>query len=109
MPVIPAVSVSTAPRLHRIATNGVRLNVAVAGDGPAVLLLHGFPHTWQVWSSIIGPLAGRYRVIAPDLRGLGASERAADGYDAGTLAADAEGLLDALGEPSAAVVGIDAG
>ncbi|WP_235863508.1 alpha/beta fold hydrolase [Saccharopolyspora kobensis] len=47
--------------------------------------------------------------MAPDLRGFGASARAAEGYDAGTLAADAGGLLDALGEPSAAVVGIDAG
>lgn len=101
--------VATAPHLRRITTNGVQLNVAVAGKGPAVLLLHGFPHTWQLWSGIMGRLAGRYRVIAPDLRGLGASERATDGYDAGTLAADAEGLLHALGEPSAAVVGIDAG
>ncbi|MFI9159011.1 alpha/beta fold hydrolase [Kitasatospora aureofaciens] len=97
------------PRLRRIETNGVRLNVAVAGEGPAVLLLHGFPHTWRLWDGIMGRLAGRYRVIAPDLRGFGASERAVGGYDAGTLAADAEGLLDALGEPSAAVVGIDAG
>ncbi|MFJ9775952.1 alpha/beta hydrolase [Kitasatospora sp. NPDC101157] len=97
------------PHLRRVETNGVRLNVAVAGEGPAVLLLHGFPHTWRLWEGVMGRLAGRYRVIAPDLRGFGASERAVDGYDAGTLAADAEGLLDALGEPSAAVVGIDAG
>ncbi|MGW0936979.1 alpha/beta fold hydrolase [Streptomyces sp. NPDC002666] len=101
--------VTTAHHLRRIATNGVELNVAIAGDGPAVLLLHGFPHTWQLWSGIMGRLAGQYRVIAPDLRGFGASERAVGGYDAGTLAADAEGLLDALGETSAAVVGIDAG
>ncbi|MFE3875086.1 alpha/beta fold hydrolase [Kitasatospora sp. NPDC059146] len=101
--------VPTAHRLHRIATNGVHLNVAIAGDGPAVLLLHGFPHTWRLWSGTMDRLAGRYRVIAPDLRGLGASERAVGGYDAGALAADAEGLLDALGEPSAAVVAIDAG
>ncbi|WP_328549633.1 MULTISPECIES: alpha/beta fold hydrolase [unclassified Streptomyces] len=101
--------VTTAHHLRRIATNGVQLNVAIAGDGPAVLLLHGFPHTWQLWSGIMGRLAGQYRVIAPDLRGFGASARAVEGYDAGTLAADAEGLLDALGEPSAAVVGIDAG
>jgi pimeloyl-ACP methyl ester carboxylesterase len=100
---------TTAPRLHRVTTNGVELNVAIAGEGPAVLLLHGFPHTWRLWSGLIDRLAGQYRVIAPDLRGLGASERAADGYDAGTLAADAGGLLDALGESSAAVVGIDAG
>lgn len=101
--------VTTAHHLRRIATNGVQLNVAIAGDGPAVLLLHGFPHTWQLWSGIMGRLAGQYRVVAPDLRGFGASARAVEGYDAGTLAADAEGLLDALGEPSAAVVGIDAG
>ncbi|WP_326667625.1 alpha/beta fold hydrolase [Streptomyces sp. NBC_01257] len=101
--------VNATYQLRRIATNGVELNVAVAGDGPAVLLLHGFPHTWRLWSGIMGRLAGQYRVIAPDLRGFGDSERAVEGYDAGTLADDAEGLLGALGETSAAVVGIDAG
>ncbi|MFE9775763.1 alpha/beta fold hydrolase [Streptomyces sp. NPDC005931] len=95
--------------LRRVATNGVELNVATAGKGPAVLLLHGFPHTWQLWTHVMDELAGRHRVIAPDLRGLGASSRAADGYDAGHLAADVEGLLSALGETSTAVVGIDAG
>nr|WP_165401301.1 alpha/beta fold hydrolase [Herbihabitans rhizosphaerae] len=95
--------------LRRIATNGIQANVAVVGSGPAVLLLHGFPHTWRLWTEIIGPLAEHHRVIAPDLRGLGASARAAEGYDAGTLAADAEGVLDALAEPTAAVVAIDAG
>jgi len=97
------------PVMRRVTANGVQLNVAIAGEGPAVLLLHGFPHTWQVWSGVMGRLAGRFRVIAPDLRGFGDSERAVEGYDAGTLAADVEGVLDVLGEPSAAVVGIDAG
>ena len=106
---------TTSPRhradivLRRIATNGIEANVAIAGTGPAVLLLHGFPHTWRLWTEIIGPLAEHHRVIAPDLRGLGASTRAAEGYDAGTLATDAEGILDALAEPTAAVVAIDAG
>ncbi|MFC9253517.1 alpha/beta fold hydrolase [Amycolatopsis thailandensis] len=94
--------------LRRIATNGIHVTAATAGTGPPVVLLHGFPHTWQLWREVIGPLATRHRVIAPDLRGLGASSRAADGYDAGTLAADVAGILDALGEPSAAVVAIDA-
>src|SRR3954466_5185460 len=94
---------------RRVAANGIEINVAIAGDGPAVLLLHGFPHTWRLWTEVIAGLAGRYRVIAPDLRGLGATTRAAGGYDAGTLAGDAEGLLNALGETAAAVVGIDAG
>lgn len=96
-------------RLRRVTVNGVGLNVATAGQGPAVLLLHGFPHTWRLWTEVIGPLARRYRVIAPDLRGFGDSDRPADGYDAGTLAADAEGLLEALGAGPAAVVGIDLG
>ncbi|MFJ6466576.1 alpha/beta fold hydrolase [Streptomyces sp. NPDC091387] len=95
--------------LRRVTANGIDLNVALAGEGPAVLLLHGFPHTWRLWTHVLAGLAGRYRVIAPDLRGAGASTRAVDGYDAGTLASDAEALLDALGESSAAVVGIDAG
>ncbi|ANN18820.1 alpha/beta hydrolase [Amycolatopsis orientalis] len=103
-------SLPTSPiMLTRIATNGIEASVATAGTGPPVVLLHGFPHTWQLWREVIGPLAMRHRVIAPDLRGFGASTRAVDGYDAGTLAADLEGILDALGEPTAAVVAIDAG
>ena len=95
--------------LRTIETNGIQANVAVTGAGPAVVLLHGFPHTWRLWREVIEPLAAEHRVIAPDLRGFGDSTRAADGYDAGTLAADIEGILDALGEPTATLVGIDAG
>ncbi|MEC3956932.1 alpha/beta hydrolase [Nocardia sp. CDC153] len=94
---------------RQIETNGIHANVAISGTGPALVLLHGFPHTWRVWSKIIGPLAARYRVIAPDLRGFGATSRAPGGYDAATMAADIAGILDALGESTAAVVGIDAG
>ncbi|MFD5248289.1 alpha/beta fold hydrolase [Amycolatopsis sp. NPDC058340] len=97
------------PSSRRITVDDIQVNVAVAGSGPAVLLLHGFPHTWRLWSEVIGPLAEHYRVIAPDLRGFGGSARAAEGYDASTLASDVESLLDALGEPDAAVVAIDAG
>ncbi|WP_328722674.1 alpha/beta hydrolase [Streptomyces sp. NBC_00247] len=107
------------PELRRVPVNGVELNVALAGSGPAVLLLHGFPHTWELWTDVIAGLSGGYRVIAPDLRGFGASSgtasgtgadgRTGSGYDAGTLAEDAAALLTALGVSSAAVVGIDAG
>ncbi|MEW2305251.1 alpha/beta fold hydrolase [Streptomyces sp. NPDC006655] len=97
------------PELRRVAVNGVELNVALAGAGPAVLLLHGFPHTWQVWTDVMADLSNRHRVIAPDLRGFGASGPAARGYDAGTLAEDAAALLAALGVSSAAVVAVDAG
>jgi pimeloyl-ACP methyl ester carboxylesterase len=92
-----------------LRVNGIEVNVTVIGDGPAVLLLHGFPHTGRLWTEVVPHLTTHYRVITPDLRGLGATSRPKDGYDAGTLAADAEALLDALGEPAAAVVGIDAG
>ncbi|MEV5322982.1 alpha/beta hydrolase [Nonomuraea sp. NPDC052634] len=97
------------PELRRVRVNGVELNVAIAGSGPAVLLLHGFPHTWQVWTDVMADLSARHQVIAPDLRGFGASSRPATGYDAATLADDAAALLTALGVSSAAVAGIDAG
>ncbi|KAB7836837.1 alpha/beta fold hydrolase [Streptomyces mobaraensis] len=115
------------PELRSVPVRGIELNVALAGSGPAVLLLHGFPHTWELWTDVMAELSDRYRVIAPDLRGFGRSgrspagydahrspdrydtHRCATGYDARSLADDAEALLTALGEPSAAVVGIDAG
>ncbi|MEU0741834.1 alpha/beta fold hydrolase [Streptomyces sp. NPDC006134] len=97
------------PELRRVAVDGVELNVAVDGAGPAVLLLHGFPHTWEVWREVMAGLRDRYTVIAPDLRGFGASGPAESGHDAATLAGDAAALLAACGVSRAAVVGIDAG
>ncbi|GAA3565958.1 alpha/beta hydrolase [Amycolatopsis ultiminotia] len=93
--------------VREIAVHGVRLSVALAGTGPVVVLLHGFPHTRELWSEVFGPLAERYRVVAPDLRGLGASSRPEGGFDAATIGGDLEALLDALSEPDAAVVAID--
>jgi pimeloyl-ACP methyl ester carboxylesterase len=92
-----------------VAANGIEINVAVAGEGPAILLLHGFPHTWQVWSEVVPHLARSHRVIAPDLRGLGGTTRATGGYDAGTLADDARALLDALAVDTAEVAALDLG
>jgi pimeloyl-ACP methyl ester carboxylesterase len=101
--------VSDQTAVQHVHTNGITVQVAVAGAGPAVLLLHGWPHTWQVWSEVIPGLAAAHRVIAPDLRGVGGSNRAPDGYDAANQAADVAGVLDALAEPVADVVAIDAG
>jgi pimeloyl-ACP methyl ester carboxylesterase len=98
-----------AIELRTIAGNGIEMNVAVAGDGPPLLLLHGWPHTWQVWSAVLPELARTHRVIAPDLRGMGATTRAVDGYDAANLAADALALLDVLDVARADVMAIDAG
>jgi pimeloyl-ACP methyl ester carboxylesterase len=92
-----------------IAVNGVELNVASAGHGPAILLLHGWPHTWEIWREMIPTLAQQYTVVAPDLRGLGASSRTNRGYDAQNLAEDAAALLVKLEITSAMAVGIDLG
>lgn len=95
--------------LRKVVTNDVELNVATAGSGPAIVLLHGFPHTWRIWEPVIPALAAHRTVIAPDLRGLGGSSRPTSGYTAGDVAADVVDLLDALGIERADVVGIDLG
>jgi pimeloyl-ACP methyl ester carboxylesterase len=95
--------------VRSIRANGIDIEAALAGQGPALLLLHGFPHTWQVWQPMIPQLARTRRVIAADRRGLGGTTRAAGGYDALTLSRDAEALLDALGAATADVAAIDAG
>ncbi|MCK9928029.1 alpha/beta fold hydrolase [Frankia sp. Mgl5] len=99
------------PWRHRdVSTNGTRLHVAEAGEGPLVLLLHGFPQFWWTWRSQLRdlPRAG-YRVVAADLRGYGASDKPPRGYDAFTLADDVAGLVRALGERDAVIVGHDWG
>ena len=97
------------PEVRTVRANDIDINVATIGRGPAVLLLHGWPHTWRLWHGILPTLASHHRVIAPDLRGLGKSTRAEDGYDLHTLADDAAALLDALQIETASVVGIDLG
>ncbi|WP_369211574.1 alpha/beta fold hydrolase [Streptomyces flavofungini] len=95
--------------MPRVPVPGAELAVSDTGFGPPVVLLHGFPHTRRVWDEVLAPLAAGHRVLAPDLRGFGDSSRAAHGYDAATLASDIAAVLDAAGEPSAAVVALDAG
>ncbi|WP_328394470.1 alpha/beta fold hydrolase [Nocardia sp. NBC_00416] len=102
--------VRAAPQVQVVRTtaNSVELAVAVAGSGPALVLLHGWPHTHRVWDEVVPALSREHRVIAPDLRGLGDSARPREGYDAATIAADIAGLLDALELPTAAVMALDA-
>jgi pimeloyl-ACP methyl ester carboxylesterase len=84
--------------------------VAEAGDGPLVLLLHGFPQFWWTWRAQLPALAAAgFHAVAPDLRGYGASDKPPRGYDLPTLAADAAALVRALGERDAVVVGHDWG
>ena len=91
-------------------TNGTRLHYVAAGtDGPLVLLLHGFPEFWYSWRAQIPALARRFRVVAPDLRGYNLSDKPSGGYDIGSLVEDVRGLIAALGEREAHVVGHDWG
>jgi pimeloyl-ACP methyl ester carboxylesterase len=99
------------PWTHRdVSANGIRLHVAELGAGPLVVLLHGFPEFWWSWRhQMTGLAAAGFRTVAPDLRGYGASDKPPRGYDAPTLAADVAGLIRALGEREAVVVGHDWG
>lgn len=80
-----------------------------AGSGPPVVLLHGFPETWYAWRFQIPVLGRRYRLIVPDLRGYGATEKALGGYDKRTMANDIRALMDTLKIGKAAVIGHDRG
>jgi pimeloyl-ACP methyl ester carboxylesterase len=98
---------------HRqIETNGISLHIAEAGDGPLVLMLHGFPELWYSWRHQLTALADAgYHAVAPDVRGYGDSDKppAIEDYTMKKMIADYVGLLDALGEDQAVVVGHDWG
>ncbi|MGW2420893.1 alpha/beta fold hydrolase [Streptomyces sp. NPDC001709] len=98
---------------HRMVdVNGIRLHIAEQGDGPLVVLLHGFPESWHSWHHQFGPLAAAgFRVVAPDQRGYGRSDRpeAVDAYTILHLVGDVVALVQALGEEQAYVVGHDWG
>ena len=95
------------PWTHRaVSANGVRLHVVECGAGPLVVLLHGFPEFWWTWRHQLTALAERgVRAVAVDLRGYGDSDKPPRGYDPWTLAGDVSGLIGALGESRADVVG----
>jgi pimeloyl-ACP methyl ester carboxylesterase len=98
---------------HRFAViDGVRLHYVEAGEGPLVVLLHGFPEFWWSWRHQIPALVDAgYRVIAPDQRGYARSDKPGDwrDYRIERLAADVAGLIEAAGEERAFVVGHDWG
>jgi pimeloyl-ACP methyl ester carboxylesterase len=102
----------TAP-VHRIVrTNGIDMHVVEQGTGPIVVLCHGFPESWYSWRHQIAALAAAgYRVVAPDMRGYGCTDRppAIEDYTLFHLIGDLVGLLDALGCEQAVVAGHDWG
>jgi pimeloyl-ACP methyl ester carboxylesterase len=87
----------------------VRLHAVIGGGGPPLLLIHGWPQTWYAWRMVMPELAKDFTVIAVDQRGRGLSDKPQGGYDAGTLANDMIGLMDALGYQRFAVYGTDVG
>lgn len=95
------------PWTHRtVGAAGARFHMAELGEGPLVLLLHGFPQFWWTWRDQMSALAGvGYRAVAVDLRGYGASDKTPRGYDLVGLAQDMAGLVRALGAAEAIVVG----
>ena len=100
------------PTQRLIETNGIRLNIAEQGEGPPVLLCHGFPESWYSWRHQIGALAAAgFHAIAPDMRGYGKSDapEAVDQYTIFHLIGDLVGLLDALKAETAVIVGHDWG
>jgi len=97
---------------RRVATNGIQLNVAEQGDGPLVLLLHGFPESWYSWRHQFAPLAeAGYHAVAPDMRGYGKSDKPQDisAYNQVEVTRDIIGLIPALGYETAVVIGHDWG
>jgi pimeloyl-ACP methyl ester carboxylesterase len=111
MSVEPTSVLVPGPWTHRdVSTNGTRLHIAECGSGPLVLLVHGFPEFWWSWRDQLTALADAgYRAVACDLRGYGASDKPPRGYDIFTLASDLAGLIRALGERQAVLVGQDCG
>lgn len=98
---------AAGPWEHRdVAANGARFHLVQAGEGPLVLLLHGFPLFWWTWRFALPALAqAGYRAVAMDLRGYGGSDHTPHGYDPHTLSADAAAVVRSLGESSAVIVG----
>jgi pimeloyl-ACP methyl ester carboxylesterase len=95
-----------------IESNGLNMRIAEMGEGPLILLAHGWPESWYSWRHQITALAGAgYHVVAPDMRGYGETDKPADvdEYDIVHLAGDMVGVLDALGEETAIMVGHDWG
>jgi len=112
-------SVSGAPNLpvgftstfisRYVDIGGLRLHAVTGGDGPPLLLVHGWPQTWYAWRMLMPALAREFSVIAVDQRGIGLSGKPTGGYDTATLANDLVALMDMLGHRRFALYGTDVG
>ncbi|MDA1372313.1 MAG: alpha/beta hydrolase [Proteobacteria bacterium] len=99
-------------QVRYVETNGITLRVVEAGQGPLVVLVHGWPESWYSWRHQLRPLANAgYHIVAPDMRGYGGStlSEAIEDYNIRELTADVAGIVTALGEEHAVVIGHDWG
>lgn len=96
-------------KTQKISTNGALLNVRVGGQGPAVVMLHGYGETGDMWAPLAIKLMKDHTVIVPDLRGMGRSDHPAGGYDKKNEARDIAGVLDTLKIGNVSVVAHDIG
>ena len=99
-------------QFRTVATNGVELRVAITGQGPLIVMVHGWPESWYSWRHQMGPLADAgYQVAAIDVRGYGGSSKpeAVEAYDMESLTGDVAGLIPALGHETAILMGHDWG
>jgi pimeloyl-ACP methyl ester carboxylesterase len=94
---------------RHIPVSGATIYVRLGGSGPAVVLLHGYGETGDMWAPMAADLARDHRVIVPDLRGLGLSSKPPGGFDKKTQAGDVAGVLDDLKIDRAALVTHDIG
>ncbi|MHC8320025.1 alpha/beta fold hydrolase [Pseudomonas sp. GB2N2] len=99
----------TSFRTQDIAVEGAKIHVRVGGKGPAVVLLHGFGDTGDMWAPLAADLAKDHTVVVPDLRGLGLSSIPESGYDKKTQAGDIRAVLAALKIEHSVVIGHDIG
>jgi len=100
------------PTLRTIQSNGINMRIAEMGKGPLVILVHGWPESWYSWRHQLPALAAAgYHAVAPDMRGYGKTDKpkAVEDYDIHHVTADLVGIVDALGEKDAILVGHDWG
>jgi pimeloyl-ACP methyl ester carboxylesterase len=104
-----SISFPSTFEIREIETNGVTIHTRVGGQGPAVVMLHGFGTTGDMWIPMASALVADHTVIVPDLRGLGLSSKPSGGYDKKTQSYDVAGVMDALGVSRADFVTHDIG
>jgi pimeloyl-ACP methyl ester carboxylesterase len=107
-PNLPAGFINTFTSRY-VDTGELRLHAVIGGDGPPLLLVHGWPQTWYQYRLVMPALARDFTVIAVDQRGIGLSDKPRDGYDSGTQANDMVALMKALGHQRFAMAGFDTG